>query len=63
MSIDGRGSSPSRASQDRISALASERDRLKRQLAERTEERDRARSIAVALEQELAESGGGDERG
>jgi chromosome segregation ATPase len=55
MSIDGRGSSPSRAAQDTISALKSERDRLKGQLAERTEERDRARRIAVALEQELAE--------
>ncbi|MFG3340571.1 hypothetical protein [Glycomyces sp. NPDC048151] len=68
MSIDGRGSSPSRAAQDTISALKSERDRLKyerdearrdrdafaEEAAERTEERDRARRIAVELEQQLA---------
>jgi predicted nuclease with TOPRIM domain len=40
---------------ERIDALVSERDRLKDQLAERTEERDRARRIAVELEQQLAE--------
>jgi hypothetical protein len=38
-----------------INALKSERDRLKGQVKERTEERDRARRIAVELEQEQAE--------
>jgi hypothetical protein len=67
MSIDGRGSSPSRAAQDTISALKSERDRLKYErdearrdrdafcndALERTQERDRARRVAVELEQQL----------
>lgn len=33
MSIDGRGSSPSRQAQNRIAALVSERDRLKERVA------------------------------
>jgi len=37
-----------------IAALKSERDRVKGQLEERTKERDRARDIAVELEQQLA---------
>jgi len=78
MSIDGRGSSLSRAAQDTISALKSklrraeeriavlellvqstsdDRDGYMEHVAERTAERDRARRIAVELEQQLAAIG------
>lgn len=62
MSIDGRGSSPSRAALNRIGALVSERDRLKERVAvlemlvqSTSDDRDGYQERAAELEQQQAE--------